>query len=109
METSLNIFTDSTKKICTCTAISIFLIVLFVLSPLSNLFLISPIMKIITVIALTYLVYLNNQQTNLLSSAKNYTSSPQVLSQLNINLTCSYTFTLFIVLMASFVLKSLLF
>ena len=91
-----NVFTDSTKKICMCTGISIFLIMLFVLSPLSNIFLVSPLMKIIAATVLVYTAYLNSQQTLLLQNAKNTTSSPQLLSQLNINLVCSYTFTVFI-------------
>ncbi len=107
MESGLQVFTDSTKKMCTCTAASVFLIFLFVLSPLSNIFLISPLMKIITVIALTYTIYLNNLQINLLSSARSSATSPEILTQLNINIICSYTFTIFIGLLAFFVLKSL--
>ena len=102
-----NIFTDSTKKICMCTGISIFLIMLFVLSPLSNIFLVSPLMKIIAAIVLVYTTYLNSQQTLLIQNAKHTASSPQLLSQLNINLVCSYTFTIFIGLLVFFTIKSL--
>ena len=35
---NLMIFTDETKKVCLCSATSIFLIVLFIISPLSNFF-----------------------------------------------------------------------
>ena len=35
---NLMIFTDETKKVCLCSASSIFLIVLFIISPLSNFF-----------------------------------------------------------------------
>ena len=107
MESSLNIFTDSTKKICMCTGASILLIVLFVLSPLSNIFLVSPLMKIIAATALVYTAYLNSQQTLLLQNAKNNVTSQQLISQLNINLVCSYTFTVFIGLLAFFTIKSL--
>ena len=107
MESSLNIFTDSTKKICMCTAASVFLILLFVLSPLSNIFLVSPLMKILATAALVYAIYLNNHQIGLLSAAKGSASSPQIISQLNINLICSYTFTVFIGLLAFYTLKSL--
>ena len=44
---NLMIFTDSTKKVCMCSASSIFIIVLFIISPLSNFFLTSILMKVI--------------------------------------------------------------
>ncbi len=109
MESSLNIFTDSTKKMCMCTAASVFLILLFVLSPLSNIFLISPLMKILAAAALVYAIYLDNHQISLLSAAKGTASSPQIISQLNVNLICSYTFTIFIGLLAFYTIKSLFF
>lgn len=103
---SLITFTDTTKKVCTCSAISIFLIVLFIISPLSNFFLTSFVMKLITLIILIYTIYLNNQQTNLLNNANNITESKEVKSQLNINIICSYIFTLFIGLLIIFVIRS---
>ena len=108
MESKLNIFTDSTKKMCMCTAASIFLILIFVLSPLSNIFLLSPLMKLVAAATLVYAIYLNTEQTKLLQIAKNAASSPQLQSQLNINLICSYTFTVFIGLLAFFTIKSII-
>lgn len=103
---SLTTFTDTTKRVCTCSAISIFLIVLFIISPLSNFFVTSLVMKLITLLILIYTIYLNNQQTNLLNNANNMTQSREVKSQLNINILCSYIFTLFIGLLIIFVIKS---
>jgi hypothetical protein len=103
---SLLTFTDDTKKICTCSAISIFLIILFIISPLSNFFITSTFMKIITLIILGYTIYLNNKQTDLLKLATNSVSSEQLKSQLNINILCSYIFTLFIGLLIIFTIKS---
>lgn len=103
---SLTTFTDTTKRVCTCSAISIFLIVLFIISPLSNFFMTSLVMKLITLLILIYTIYLNNQQTNLLNNANNMTQSREVKSQLNINILCSYIFTLFIGLLIIFVIKS---
>jgi hypothetical protein len=80
---------------------------LFVLSPLSNIFLVSTLMKLIAATVLVYTAYLNSQQTLLLQNAKNNVTSQQLLSQLNINLVCSYTFTVFIGLLAFFTIKSL--
>jgi len=103
---NLTIFTNETKKICMCSASSIFIIFLFVISPLSNFFKTSLFMKIIALILLVYTLYLNNHQTNLLRNASQNAKSEQVKSQLNINIICSYIFTLFIGLLAIFVLKS---
>ena len=103
---SLITFTDTTKKACTCSAISIFLIVLFIISPLSSFFLTSIFMKIIIIIILSYTLYLNHQQTNYLRNASQLKISNEVANQLNINIICSYMFTLFIGLLIIFVIKS---
>ena len=100
------IFTDSTKKICTCSAVSIFLIILFIISPLSNFYMTSMLMKIIILIILAYTIYLNIIQTNYLRTATNVVNSENVISQLNTNILCSYIFTLFLGLMGIFVIKS---
>jgi len=103
---NLIIFTDSTKKICTCSAISIFLIILFIISPLSSFFITSTLMKIITLIILAYTIHLNIIQTNYLKTATNVVNTDMVLSQLNTNIMCSYIFTLFLGLLGIFVIKS---
>ena len=103
---NLLIFTDSTKKICTCSAVSIFLIVLFIISPLSSFFITSSLMKIITLIILAYTIHLNMIQTNYLKNATNVVNTDIVMSQLNTNIMCSYIFTLFLGLLGIFVVKS---
>jgi hypothetical protein len=103
---SLNTFTETTKRVCTCSAISIFLIVIFIISPLSRLFLISIFMRIVILLLLAYTIYLNLQQTEYLRTASQIKLSNEVSSQLNINIICSYIFTLFIGLLIIFVLKS---
>ena len=105
---NLMIFTDSTKKVCMCSASSIFIIVLFIISPLSNFLLTSILMKAIALILLVYTIYLNNEQTNLLRLATNSSQPEQVKSQLNMNILCSYVFTIFIGLLIIFVIKSFL-
>jgi hypothetical protein len=103
---NLIIFTDSTKKICTCSAISIILIILFMITPLSNFVVTSSLMKIIVLIILAYTIYLNIIQTNYLKNATNVVKTEVVLSQMNTNIMCSYIFTLFLGLLAIFVIKS---
>jgi hypothetical protein len=109
MENSLfnvSLFTDETKKICTCSALSIIIILLFVISPLSNFFKTSIFMKIISLILLGYTLYLNNIQTNLLRSVNTSSNSPELNSQINNNIICSYVFSLFIGLLIIFMIKS---
>ena len=103
---SLHTFTDITKKVCTCSAISIFLIVLFIISPLSSFYLTSIFMRIVILLLLAYTIYLNSQQTDYLRNASQMKLTNEVNSQLNINIVCSYVFTLFIGLLIIFVLKS---
>ena len=103
---NLTIFTDSTKKICFCSATSIIIIVLFVISPLSNFFKTSLLMKILALLLMVYTIYLNIHQTDLLRKANIYSKKENIKSQLNINIICSYVFTLFIGLLIIFLVKS---
>jgi len=103
---NLTIFTDETKKVCICSASSIILIILFVISPLSNFIKTSFFMKVISLIILGYTLYLNNKQTNLLRSVNLSSSTQQVTSQISMNIICSYVFSLFIGLLIIFVVKS---
>jgi len=103
---NLLLFTNETKKVCICSATSIFIIILFIISPLSNFFKTSLFMKIIALLLLVYTIYLNIQQTNLLKMATQLTNSDPLKGQLSTNLICSYIFTLFIGLLAIFVIKS---
>jgi hypothetical protein len=105
---NLLIFTDSTKKICLCSAMSIFIIVLFIISPLSYFVKTSLFMKLLSLILLVYTIYLNYEQTQVLRNAVQFAKSEQVKSQLNMNILCSYIFTTFIGLLIIFLIKSFL-
>ena len=98
--------TDVTKKVCLCSFVSIVLIVLFIISPLSSFLMTSSIMKIIILIILGYTIYLNIHQTNMLSLSKNSSQTPEIQSQLSTNIICSYVFTLFLGILLIFVIKS---
>jgi heme/copper-type cytochrome/quinol oxidase subunit 2 len=63
-------------------------------------------MKVIILIILGYTIYLNNKQTTLLKEASQTITSQEVQSQLNMNIICSYVFTIFIGLLFIFVIKS---
>jgi len=103
---NLTIFTDITKNICMCTAVSIAIIVLFIITPLNQFIKTSVFMKLIALIILVYTIYLNSKQTNLLRDASSKSITEQIKSQLNINIMCSYVFTIFIGLLVIFIVKS---
>ena len=63
-------------------------------------------MKLIALILLIYTIYLNNHQTNLLRNASQSNNSDKIKSQLNMNILCSYVFTLFLGLLVIFLFKS---
>jgi hypothetical protein len=103
------IFTKETKNICICTATSIMMILLFIISPLSNFFKTSLFMKLISATLLMYVLFLNYRQTDILRSASLITESDAVKSQLNVNILCSYVFTFFIGLLIIFIFKNMIF
>ena len=98
--------TDVTKKVCLCSFVSIILIVIFIISPLSSFLLTASFMKILILVILGYTIYLNNYQTNILSLSKNASQSFEIQSQLSTNIICSYIFTLFLGIFFIFVIKS---
>lgn len=104
----MNIFSNNTKNIFMCSISSIILIILFIISPLSNFFKTSFFMKIIVLLILSYTIYLNIYQTNILRNFSNNVNSEVINSQININIICSYIFTIFLGLLIIFVLKSFL-
>jgi hypothetical protein len=63
-------------------------------------------MKLISLILMIYTIYLNNIQIDSLRVATSNVKSEQIKSQLNINLLCSYIFSIFIGLLIIFVIKS---
>jgi len=102
-----NLITDKTKKICLCSFLSMFLIILCILSPLGDLFITSILMKLIAILILGYTIYLNTNQSFILQNVNKDSKSKEFLSQLNMNIICSYTFTIFLTLLLFYTLKSL--
>lgn len=103
---SSNPFEDNTKKVCTFSTISIFLIVAFVISPLKHYYMLSTLFKIIAILLLSYSMYANIQQTEHLRNASKQNVSNEIANQLSINIMCSYVFTLFIGLLIIFTMKT---
>ena len=97
-----------TKKLCICSFSAIFLILLFIISPLSNFFKTSLFMKLIILVLLFYTIYLNIFQINILKTSILYAQTSEIKSQLNINIIGSYIFTGFLILLFLFIIKNVL-
>lgn len=108
MTYNLSLFTDVTKKVCSCCFIAIILIIIFIISPLSKFFTLSIIMRFVIIIILLYVVYLSFSQINLLQSFYESSPSPEITSNLNMNIISNYIFTVSIILLIFFIAKNIL-
>jgi len=99
-------YNDNTKTICLCTLFSIIIVILFILSPLSNFFKTSLFMKFFALIILAYTIYLILIQTNNLKGVLNIDKPEHITSQINTNIICSYIFTIFLIILFISIIKS---
>jgi len=95
----LDAFAATTQRACTFSALSLFVIVLFVLTPLSQFWTTSLLMKMVALALLGYTVYLNVHQIQFLNKVSQSRPSGELSTQLTINMMSSYLFTLFLVLL----------
>ena len=100
---------DLTKKICLFSFITVFLILLFVLSPLNKFIRTSFFMKIIVLGLLGYILFLSFEQTQILKSFFSNNPSPSLHSSLNMNIIFSYVFTLFLAILFLIILRNMIF
>ena len=96
-----------TKKIFFYSLSSLFLIIVLITTPLNNSFLISLGIKLIIIYFLSYTFYLNMKETNILRQMDRNSKTPEVITQINVNIICSYFFSFFIGLLIIFVIKKL--
>ena len=97
-----------TKQLVFSSLISMILIIVFVISPLSKITILSLIMKIIILGLLAYTGYLCNAQITFMRNSTNDSQSPAIQNQLTANILGEYVFILFLGLLFIFVLKSIL-
>ena len=100
------IFNDSTKNICLYCFVSIILIIIFTLTPLSNFNLLTIFVKIISILLLGYCTYLNGNQIKNFYSTNTDGNSALIKSYLNVNIFCSYIFSLSMIIFIFFIIKS---
>ena len=105
-QTQLLGYNDQTKTICLCSFVSMMIVILFILSPLSNFFKTSLFMKLLAIIILGYTIYLILIQTNNLKGILNTEKPEHITSQISTNIICSYIFTLFLVILFISIIKS---
>jgi hypothetical protein len=89
-------YAKTTKNICMITSISIFLILIFILSPLKNFFMTSIIGKISILSLLGYILYINISKTSMFSKQFGVDLVKGYWSPIKTNILCSYIFNIFI-------------
>ena len=101
---SLAQYTSDSKNVCMYTTISIILILIFVISPMNTFIMTSIFSKLIIIIILGYTLYKNYTITTMFSGT-NMMNGPW--TSIKTNMTCSYLFSLFILLLLLSVFRSL--
>ena len=104
-----NDFLDLSKKMCFCTYITLFIIILFVITPLNRFAKTSACMKVISLVILGYIIYMNLHQINILQKKHYGNTNNEMTSQLKTNIICGYTFTVFLFILFLVVFKELFF
>ena len=99
-------YAKSTQTVCSCLAVSVFFIVIFMMTPLNSFFLSSIFGKVIILTLLGYTIYYSLSQTNKFSKDFNVSFNSGNWDAVKTNVMCSYIFSLFLlVLMGSVIRK----
>jgi hypothetical protein len=103
-------FSKSTQNVCMGTSISMFLILLFIMTPLNNFMLSSIFGKVMIITVLGYTLYYNLSKTNTFYNKVNNDFNISFTSgnwnAVKTNILCSYIFsTLLIILLLSVIRK----
>ena len=101
-------YAAGSKQVCVCTTISIILILLFVVSPLHRIFMASIVGKLLILCILAFALYKNYMITHTFSSETNTTvmgTGPWTNTKMNI--TVSYLFSFFILVLFLSVIRSI--
>ena len=95
-------YAKSTQNVCICSALAIFFIILFMMTPLNTFLLSSVIGKIIILTLLGYTLYYNISKTNKFSNDFSVILTSGNWDSIKTNITCSYIFSfcLFILILS---------
>jgi hypothetical protein len=100
-------YAKATQDVCMCLSLSIFLIVIFILSPLNNFLLTSIFGKVIIILLLGFTIFYNIRQTNKFSHNFNVSLMSGEWSTIKTNVAYSYIFTVFLLVLMVTVLRNL--
>ena len=101
-------YVKSTQNVCMCLGISVLLIMVFMMTPLNSFMLSSIFGKVIILTLLGYTLYYNISQTNIFANNFKVSLTSGNWDTIKTNITCSYIFSLFLlVLMLSIIRKIL--
>ena len=100
-------YAKSTQNVCLCLSITIFFIILFMMTPLNTFLLSSIFGKVIILTLLGYTLYYNLYNTNKFANKFNISlTSSDSWSTIKTNIVCSYIFSIFLlVLLVSLIRK----
>lgn len=95
------LFSKSTQNVCMCLGLSVFFIILFMMTPLNTFFLSSIFGKVIITTLLGYTLYYNTTQTNKFVKDFNINiwNENEGWNALKTNVLCSYIFSAFLLVL----------
>jgi len=100
-------YAKATQDVCMCLSLSIFLIVIFILSPLNKFLLTSIFGKVIIILLLGFTIFYNIKQTIKFSQNFNVSLLSGEWSTIKTNIAYSYIFTVFLMILLITVLRVL--
>jgi hypothetical protein len=89
-------FAKATQNVCMCLGLSVFFIILFMITPLNTFMLSSIFGKVIILSLLGYTLYYNTQQTNKFVNNFDIDLWNDNWNPLKTNVLCSYVFSIFL-------------
>ena len=92
-------YAKSTQNVCMCLSVTIFFIILFMMTPLNTFLLSSIFGKVIILTLLGYTLYYNIYSTNKFANTFDVSLTTDSWSTIKTNIVCSYIFSLFLVVL----------
>jgi hypothetical protein len=108
MDTPIKEYVSSSQHTCLCSIISIILIMIFMISPINKFIMTSFLGKLSILILLGYTLFYNIHLTNKLSNQMNVVLIDGTWSTVKSNITCSYIFTIVLVILILSIIRCML-
>jgi hypothetical protein len=100
-------YAKSTQNVCMCLGLSIFMIILFMMTPLKSFILSSIFGKVVIITLLGYTLYYNIIQTNKFYNNFNVSLTSGNWDEIKTNVLCSYIFSLFMLVLLLSVIRQI--